>query len=74
MTIYRETPFQKAIAAVESLPFDERQEVLDIIRRRLAEERRDEIAANAREAIQAVKKRRALSGTVDDLKKDLLGA
>lgn len=28
MTIYQETPFQKAIEAVESLPFDERQEVL----------------------------------------------
>jgi acyl-CoA reductase-like NAD-dependent aldehyde dehydrogenase len=73
MPNYQETPFQRAIEAVESLPFDERQEVLDIIKRRLAEERRDEIAANAREAVQAVKERRALSGTVDDLKKDLLG-
>jgi len=72
MPNYQETPFQKAIEAVESLPFDERQEVLDILRRRLAEERRDEIAANASEAIRAVKERRALFGTVEDLKKDLL--
>jgi hypothetical protein len=73
MEIHQETPFQKAIKAVESLPFGEREEVLEIIKMRLAEDRREEIAANAREAVQAVKERRAKYGTVEDLKKDLLG-
>jgi len=73
MTIYRETPFQKAIEAVESLPFNEREDLLEIIRMRLAEDRREEIAANAREAVEAVREKRARYGTVDDLKKDLLG-
>jgi alpha-ketoglutarate-dependent taurine dioxygenase len=73
MTIHQGTPFQKAIEAVESLPFNEREEVLEIIRMRLAEDRSEEIAANAREAVQAVKEKRAKYGTVEDLKKDLVG-
>ena len=73
MIINQDTPFQKAIDAVESLPFDDREELLEILRMRIAEHRRDEIAANAREALQAVREKRAKFGTVDDLKKDLLG-
>jgi hypothetical protein len=66
------TPFQKAIEAVESLPFDDREELLEILRMRIAEQRREEIAANAREVLQAVGEKRAKFGTVEDLKKDLL--
>ena len=73
MIIHQNTPFQKAIDAVESLPFDDREELLEILRMRIAEHRRDEIAANAREALQAVREKRAKFGTVEDLKKDLLG-
>ena len=73
MIIHQDTPFQKAIDAVESLPFDDREELLEILRMRIAEHRRDEIAANAREALQAVREKRAKFGTVEDLKKDLLG-
>ena len=72
MIIDKDTPFQKAIDAVESLPFDDREEVLEILRMRLAEQRRDEIASNAREALQAVREKRAKYGTVEDLKRDLL--
>ncbi len=72
MIIHQDTPFQKAIEAVESLPFDDREELLEILRMRIAEHRRDEIAANAQEALQAVREKRAKFGTVEDLKKDLL--
>ena len=72
MIIHQNTPFQKAIDAVESLPFDDREELLEILRMRIAEHRRDEIAANAREALQAIREKRAKFGTVEDLKKDLL--
>ena len=72
MITNQDTPFQKAIDAVESLPFDDREELLEILRMRIAEHRRDEIAANAREALQAVKEKRAKFGTIEDLKKDLL--
>jgi hypothetical protein len=73
MIIHQNTPFQKAIDAVESLPFDDREELLEILRMRIAEDRRDEIAANAKETLQAVREKRAKFGTVEDLKKDLLG-
>ncbi|MBW1748663.1 MAG: hypothetical protein JRF45_10220 [Deltaproteobacteria bacterium] len=73
MIIHQNTPFQKAIDAVESLPFDDREELLEILRMRIAEHRRDEIAGNAKETLQAVREKRAKFGTVEDLKKDLLG-
>jgi len=72
MNSYEETPFQKALEAVECLPMDVREEVIEILKRRLAEDRREEIAANAREAIEAVREKRAKQGTIEDLKKDLL--
>jgi acyl-CoA reductase-like NAD-dependent aldehyde dehydrogenase len=73
MNTHQETPFQKAIDVVESLPFDEREEIIEIIKRRLAEDRREEIAANAREAVKAVREKRAKYGTIEELKRDLLG-
>jgi acyl-CoA reductase-like NAD-dependent aldehyde dehydrogenase len=73
MNTNQATPFQKALEAVESLPFDEREDVIEIIKRRLAEDRREEIAANAREAVKAVREKQAKYGTIEELKKDLLG-
>jgi len=72
MSAHQETSFQKAIEIVESLSFDDREELLEILRMRIAEQRRDEIAVNAREALHAVREKRAKFGTVADLKKDLL--
>ena len=74
MNVNQDTPFQKAIEAVKSLPFDDLEELLEVLRMRLAEGRRDEIAANAREAVRAVREKQAKFGTVEDLKKDLLFA
>ena len=73
MNTHQETPFQKAFDAVESLPFDDREEIIEIIKRRLAEDRREEISANAREAVKAVREKRAKYGTIEELKRDLLG-
>ena len=47
-------------------------ELLEILKMRIAEHRREEIAANAREVLQAVGEKRAKFGTVEDLKRDLL--
>ncbi|MGD9159179.1 MAG: hypothetical protein PVG39_12280 [Desulfobacteraceae bacterium] len=71
MNIHQETPFQKALDAIESLP-DAQEEILDIMKKRLAEDRREEIAANANEAVMAVREGRAKYGTVKDIKRDLL--
>jgi hypothetical protein len=72
MNIHQETPFQKALDAIESLPVDSREEIIYIIKKRLVEDRREEIAANAREAVTEVREGRANYGTVEDLKRDLL--
>ena len=73
MNNHEETPFQKALDAVESLPFDDREEIIEIIKRRLAEDRREEIAANAHEAVKAVREKQAKYGTIEELKRDILG-
>lgn len=44
--------------------------VLELLKRRRAEQRREEIAKNARESRSAIRERTAKFGTVDDLRKD----
>jgi hypothetical protein len=72
MNIHQETPFQKALTAIESLSIEAQEEVIDIIKKRLTEDRREEIAANAQEAVMAVREGHAKYGTIEDLKRDLL--
>ncbi len=66
------SPFQKAIDVAESLSVEDREELLEILRMRLADNRREQIAANARETLGAVREKRASFGSLEDLKKDLL--
>ena len=72
MPPYSETPFQAAIDAAESLSMEDREELLEVLRIRMAEDRREQIAANASEALEAVREKRARYGSVEDLKKDLV--
>jgi len=46
------TTLDCALDVITQLSFDQRQMLIDILHRRQAEERREEIAANAREAIR----------------------
>ena len=73
MNIHPPPPYQRALEAVETLPLDDRETLLEILKIRAIEDRRDQIAANARETLQAVREKRASFGNLDDLKKDLLG-
>ena len=66
------TPFEQALEAVERLPASDQSALVEIIRQRLLEQRRTEIALNARSARQAFREGRAQYGTVDDLRRDLL--
>jgi hypothetical protein len=54
------------------LSFEEQEIMLDILRRRYIEKRREQIAANARKTLQEYKAGRARRGSARDLKKDLL--
>ena len=64
---------QQALDIVESLPPDDQETLIDLVRYRLLEKRRAEIARNAEETLQAVRDGRAQYGSVEDLKRDLLG-
>ncbi len=55
--------FQEAIETVEALSPEDQEELIDLIRRRLLERRRAEIARQAEE----IKERRAQYGDVEDL-------
>ena len=67
MTMEREASLlQQALDVVESLPPDEQEALIDLVRRRLVERRRAEIARNAEETLQAVRDGRAQYGSVEE--------
>jgi hypothetical protein len=66
------SPLQKALEIVEALPPEDQETLVDVIRRRLIELRRSEIATNAEATLKAVREGKAQFGSVDDLKRDLL--
>ena len=64
--------FQQALDAVEKLPPEDQEKLIDLLQHRLVEWRRAEIARNAAATLQAVREGRARYGSVEDLKHDLL--
>lgn len=66
------TPFERALDAVDQLPLADQEAVMEIVRQRQIARRRDEIAALARNTLQAFREGGASYGTIDDLRRDLL--
>ena len=63
--------FQKALEIIESLPEEQRESLIDIVKRRLIEERRDRLAQRIGEAREEYKRGKIKKGTVDDLMHEL---
>ena len=63
--------FQEVLDIVESLPEDQQESLIDILRHRLIEHRRDALAKNIREARQEYARGEVKKGTVDDLMREL---
>ncbi len=63
-----ESRLGRALELAEALPVEERLVLIDLLQRRLADERREEIAANASETLQAVRSGMATMGHVTDLR------
>jgi len=63
--------FQELIESVEALPIDDREILMDIINRRIIEQKREELVADMEESLQAYRKGEVRIGTVDDLLRDL---
>ncbi|MBF0558027.1 MAG: hypothetical protein HQL08_04530 [Nitrospirae bacterium] len=57
--------FNDALEVVESLPEDQRESLLEIIRNRLIEERRDKLALSIKKAKVEYQKGKIRRGTVD---------
>jgi len=65
--------FREALDLVESLSDEERLALVEIVKRRLVERRRDEIAESVREAREDYARGEVRKGTADDLLRDLRG-
>ena len=63
--------FHEVLDIVESLPEYQQEDLIDIIRRRLIEQRRDRLADCIREAREEYGRGEVKKGTVDDLMKEL---
>ncbi len=66
------SPLQQALEIVEALPPEDQETLIDVIRRRLIEQRRSEIAADGEATMKAIREGKAHFGSIDDLKRDLL--
>lgn len=65
--------FREALELIESLSDEERLALVEIVKRRLVERRRDEIAESVREAREDYARGEVRKGTADDLLRDLRG-
>ncbi|MEP7341831.1 MAG: hypothetical protein ABI977_29125 [Acidobacteriota bacterium] len=72
MAIAVNSTYGQALDLIDSLPIEEQESLLEIVERRLIERRRAEIARDAVMTLAAVQQRQASSGSVEDLKRELL--
>jgi hypothetical protein len=59
--------FETVLESIETLPTDDQEILLELVRKRLAERRRAEIAANIAESRAEYRAGNVHRGTVDDL-------
>jgi len=64
------TPLQQALDVIEQLSVKDQETLIEIVQRRLVEQRRKEIARNASVTLQAFREGRASYGTVDDSRRE----
>jgi hypothetical protein len=63
--------FQELIESVEALPIEDREILMEIVNKRIIEQRREELVADMEASLEAYKRGDVRSGTVDNLLKDL---
>ncbi len=63
--------FQEVLDIIESLPEYQQEDLIEIVRRRLIEYRREVLAKNIQEAREEYVRGEVKKGTVDDLMKEL---
>jgi hypothetical protein len=64
--------FQTVVEYVEALSTEDQDLLLELIQKRRVEKRRQEIANNAAQTLEAIKTGKAKRGSIADLRADLL--
>jgi len=67
----RNTTLNKLIENFSHLPLDDREYLIEVIKKQLIEAKRDIIAKKAKEAMTNLKRRKIKTGTVKELYEDL---
>jgi len=63
--------FDRVLESIETLSLDEQEALIDLVKRRLAEKRREEIAANIAQAQAEYQSERIFRGTVAEVMDEL---
>ncbi len=63
--------FDEALDIIESFPEDQRESIVEIVKHRLAEERREQLAQTIKEAREEYARGEVRRGTVDDLIREM---
>ena len=63
--------FDEALDIIESFPEDQRESIVKIVKHRLAEERREQLAQTIKEAREEYARGEVRRGTVDDLIREM---
>jgi len=63
--------FNEALEIIESLPMEQREDLIEVVTHRLIEERRLKLAQNIAEAREEYARGEVKRGSVDDLLKEL---
>jgi len=71
MSIQHKITFHEVLDIIESLPEYQQEDIVNIIRHRLVEQRRQLLADNIKEAREAYARGDVKRGTIDDLIKEL---
>ncbi len=65
------TVFDQILEKIDTMPLEEQELLIEILRNRYREKRRDEILKNSEEALEEYRKGLIAEGTVADLLKEL---
>ena len=68
----KSTTFDEALDIIESFPEEQRESIVEIVKRRLTEERRERLAQTVKEARQEYARGEVRRGTVDDLIREIV--
>jgi hypothetical protein len=61
------THFNQILEMIDNLSLDEKEDLINIVRHRQIEQRREEIAANIAQAYQEYQEGKVFRGTVDEI-------